>query len=1036
EKGEITEAERRKLTRTASAKLDELVQNYSYPYAAELCELYVKGAKVEWNELYKGQKRRRLNLPVYLLERTRYWYEEKNPAVQTSRETAAAKIKEISHPLVDRCLVESLYHDVYTTIFRADRQWVLKDHKILESHVIPGTTYIEMAIEVCKKYYGSQMEIKDIIYFSPVIVEENEEREVHSILFKCKDHIEVTFASRINTGDINEQWIKHVECKVYKSADTQGRVFDIEKIKENLMSPSGEEQLIHMEQKEVGVELGERWQNEKIVAVGRSEALVVLELPEHIAYDQSQFCLHVSMLDNAVNAISQKIGQGLYLPFFYKSIKVTGKMSSKVYSYIRVKGKPHKEAETVTFDVSLMDSLGRVFAEVSDYSIKKVNETEYRQREIALKSNVYFDLGWIENEPSGNMKDLKDANILIFADRNGIADGLPEKLEAEGCSVIEVKIGNKFEKVSENEYSIAGEEEDYKLLFEELADRKLTHILHLMTISGGKEANSLEKLEEKQKLGIYSLLYMTKALVAAKFSKEIDIVLVSDYANDVTKTEKQLDPANGAFLGMGKTITLEHSNLRCSCIDLDESNSIDSILKELKTAEKTSKVAYRNGKRFVEELRKLELDKSADNKLTIRENGVYLITGGAGGLGLEMGKLLAAKNKVKIALVNRSQVPARKLWDEILDKAADKKLCRTITAIREIERLGSQVSCFSSDVSNHEEMQSVMNLIKSESGPVNGIIHCAGVAGDGFMMRKDKKTFDSVVSPKVTGTWILDQLTCKDTIDFFVMFSSILSIFGDPGQGDYTAANAYMDVFAAYRQRQGKKTIAINWPAWKDTGMAVDYHIREEDTVVKPVSTQKAIRAFEEILESQSCRVLPGDLNYLKLSDIRDDLQFRLSSQIQDVLDKHKAKAKVENEGAVTSERDEKALIKGRGSDDYNETENKLAQIWSQVLGLNEIDIFDSFSSLGGDSMMAIQLLKEITKVFKDTIDITDIFTHPSVQQMSEYIDEKLGNRKEGKKTAKANEAEISDNSLKSMLDGLESGETSIENVMKMLGSN
>jgi hypothetical protein len=86
--------------------------------------------------------------------------------------------------------------------------------------------------------------------------------------------------------------------------------------------------------------------------------------------------------------------------------------------------------------------------------------------------------------------------------------------------------------------------------------------------------------------------------------------------------------------------------------------------------------------------------------------------------------------------------------------------------------------------------------------------------------------------------------------------------------------------------------------------------------------------------------------------------------------------------------------------------------------------------------MMAIQLLKEINKVFKDTIDITDIFTHPSVQQMSEYIDEKLGNRKEGKKTAKANEAEISDNSLKSMLDGLESGETSIENVMKILGSN
>lgn len=1035
EKGEITEGERRKMSRAAEAKLSQLLQNYSYPAAAELCDLYVKGAKVEWKDLYNGQGRRRINLPYYPLERVRYWFEDKSADNSPSKETDVKKVKEFAHPLVDICLAESLYQDIYMTEFSVDRHWVLKDHKIMGNYVIPGTTYIEMAVEISKKYYGSSIEIKDIIYLTPAIVKENETREIHTILSKQKGHIDFTFASRINPRELDEQWIRHAEFKVCKLDEIQEKVSDIKDIERKLNSEKGEDGIIDTNPRESVITLGQRWHNDNIVAVGKSEALVELGLPESIVDDIGKFNLHVAMLDNAVNAISQRIGKGLYLPFFYKSLKVYGKMPGRFHSHIRVNEKILKGMETVTFDVSLIDEGGRVFAEVSDYSIKKVRENEFNPGEMTEKGGVYFEIAWVGSEPDDSNKDIKAGSILVLTDRAGYGAKLAERLRADGCSVIEAEEGGGFEKLSDSKYRIGRKESDYRALFSELSDRNLTSILHMMTLSR-REVMSLEDIEDEQELGTISLLYLTKALVACKYSKDIEILLVSDHANEVSKREKVLKPMNSAFLGMGKIIALEHENIKCRGIDIDEATGIECILHEMKAQSSTYMSCYRGNKRFVEELRKVDLEKVQGSEPVIRENGVYIITGGMGGLGLEIGKYLSGKNKVKIALINRSEMPERVQWDSVLAKGEDKKLCRAIGAVRQIEQSGSEVSCYSADVADLHAMEDILNNIRSCYGAINGVIHCAGIAGDGFMMFKEKEMFERAVSPKIKGTWLLDSLTDKDELDFFVMFSSILSIFSDPGQGDYTAANSFLDSFAALRSRKGKRTIAINWPAWKETGMAADYGIREGDTPVLSVSTAKALRYFEEILGSQTQRVMPGELNSLKLVKSKEGLRFRLSDQIEGVLEKHKARLVSDNKQKVLEESNEKTHIKGRVEESYNDTEGRMAQIWSNVLGLEEIDIFDSFSSLGGDSMMAIQLLKEVNKIFEGAIDISDVFSYPSVQQMSAYIDEKLGITKAEKKASREEDTEITDDSIKTLLDGLESGETSIENALKILGGN
>src|SRR5690606_20017079 len=150
---------------------------------------------------------------------------------------------------------------------------------------------------------------------------------------------------------------------------------------------------------------------------------------------------------------------------------------------------------------------------------------------------------------------------------------------------------------------------------------------------------------------------------------------------------------------------------------------------------------------------------AAEERVEIREDGVYLITGGTGGMGIEMAKYLAADKPVNVALVNRTPLPDRKLWDDMTRKNNQTycKLIERIEAIREVEALGAVVEYYAADVANYEQMQTVIAQVRSRFGRINGIVHGAGVGGDGFLFVKDEQVFNEVVQPKVFGTWILDR---------------------------------------------------------------------------------------------------------------------------------------------------------------------------------------------------------------------------------------------------------------------------------------
>ena len=221
-----------------------------------------------------------------------------------------------------------------------------------------------------------------------------------------------------------------------------------------------------------------------------------------------------------------------------------------------------------------------------------------------------------------------------------------------------------------------------------------------------------------------------------------------------------------------------------------------------------SPVAYRKNRRYVQAFARLR--KQEKQPIALRDDGVYLITGGLGGIGLTLAESIAKSTQhARIVLVGRSASQSHSDAERI-------------RKIRAIEEAGAEVLVVAGDVCDPEAMRKVADQVHARFGPINGIIHTAGILDDAPLLEKDRIGAARVLAPKVRGTLVLDSVFQHDPIDFFIVTSSVSSIVTPAGQLDYAAANAFLDSFAKSRSQERTRYISIQWPRWADVGMAAD----------------------------------------------------------------------------------------------------------------------------------------------------------------------------------------------------------------------
>ncbi|GAA6624131.1 SDR family NAD(P)-dependent oxidoreductase [Scytonema sp. NUACC26] len=453
-------------------------------------------------------------------------------------------------------------------------------------------------------------------------------------------------------------------------------------------------------------------------------------------------------------------------------------------------------------------------------------------------ANWFYVPSWKRSPLPEKHKSEKSALscTLVFADECGLGEELVKRLALEGRDAIAVSIGSEFTKHSECEYTLNPQQrDDYDALCKELlAQNKFpSTIVHLWNITPVDNVElKLAAVDKAEDLGFYSLLFLAQALGKQNLTEQLHIAVISNNMQEVTG-EEVLCPEKATVLGPVKVIPQEYPDISCRSIDVviptlvkswQGEKLIDQLLNELEAQSSDSAIAYRGNHRWVQHFEPVRLGKDTAKTLRLREKGVYLITGGLGGIGLTLAEHLALTVQAKLLLVGRSEFPDRDKWSEWLTERGEQdSTSRKILKVQELEQLGAEILVASADVTNFEQMHWAIQKAQEQFGKFNGAIHAAGVPGGGVIQRKTAEVTKSILAPKVKGTLVLNSLFQNAQLDFFVLCSSMSAIQGEFGQVDYVSANAFLDAFALHKRNQDSTfTVAINWSAWQEVGMAAE----------------------------------------------------------------------------------------------------------------------------------------------------------------------------------------------------------------------
>jgi len=366
-----------------------------------------------------------------------------------------------------------------------------------------------------------------------------------------------------------------------------------------------------------------------------------------------------------------------------------------------------------------------------------------------------------------------------------------------------------------------------------------------------------------------------------------------------------------------------------------------------------------------------------ETAITLRSDVTYLITGGLGSLGLLMAQWLVQQGARHLVLIGRHDAART-----------------TRKAIDALERAGAQVVIAQADVTREEQVASVLDRINDSMPPLRGIIHAAGILDDGLLLNLDQERFSAVLAPKVEGAWNLHSLTLDTPLDFFVMFSSVASVLGSPGQGHYAAANAFLDALSHQRRSLGLPSLTINWGPWAAVGMAAQANRNQQlaQRGIDAIAPQQGLQVLEQLLLQQHpAQVVVVSANWQQLLDSSHRAkELALLSELapgQDGLATNlSAEGKQDDliiEALSTRESDQRQSLL------ITHLQKELAI----VLGIEaaEVDPQESLNNLGLDSLMALELKQRLENGLGIELSMESLMQDPNLIDLSNKVLARLG---------------------------------------------
>ena len=450
------------------------------------------------------------------------------------------------------------------------------------------------------------------------------------------------------------------------------------------------------------------------------------------------------------------------------------------------------------------------------------------------------------------VKDRPTPTWMVVHDEDELADELIAALSQRLNPVVEVRFGQGFRELGRHRYEVhPSRVEDWTAVFERLDHHHISpdRIAHLSACrarrSHRRNHHEIEALDNFVQRDVASLMFLALSLSARAHPVRLAVVTSDVHA---LGAESDLMPYGALLHGISRVIPREMGHVASIAIDVESTASaaarrttLGRLLQELDADAPDELVVHRDNGRWVRTFDPVAFPPAVSSPW--KPDGVYLISGGLGGIGLTVAAHIASVARgVRIVLVGRSALPDEATWDDVLASPATTEMVRRrIESILKMRVDGADVLVARADVTDVRAMGEVVNAVRSRWGRITGVVHSAGILNDTLLALRIPSPHSPVIDTKARGLLVIDQLLAKQPPDLVMLFSSVSSIIGLPGQAEYSAANAFLDAFAAKRTRTGRtRTVVVNWSAWQSVGMAVDAVVavraaQDADQVASPV---------------------------------------------------------------------------------------------------------------------------------------------------------------------------------------------------------
>ncbi|MCQ4163605.1 type I polyketide synthase [Tahibacter harae] len=562
---------------------------------------------------------------------------------------------------------------------------------------------------------------------------------------------------------------------------------------------------------------------------------------------------------------------------------------------------------------------------------------------------------------------------LVFGDAQGLGAALCAHLRAQGREVIAVTPAAAFRHIAARCFALdPASEADYAALAAAVAAEgpRPLQVLHLGSLEP-VTGDMPERFAQRQAQGLYSLLFLARQLAAVCAEVPIAIDLVTREAVSASGDEA-VDAAAATSLGLAKVIPQELPQVRLRHIDAgaraaDGERLAAQLLAEACSEARPLQLALRGARRWGLDYqpRRPQADAAA---LRIRPDGVYVITGGLGNIGLLLAGHLAGQGAAGLLLITRSAFLPPSQWDTADAAALDAGTFARVQRLRGIRDSGCKVLVCSADVADAAQMQAAFAQAESALGPIAGVIHAAGKVHDSLQPVDAIMPADGAAHfrAKVDGTRVLQQLLATRDYDFCLLMSSLSAVLGGLGFGAYAAANSYLDAVAQACHNAGEpRWLAVNWDGWL-------FGARSDATAERAgMSEAEGVEAFDLALRLG---------REAQLVNSTTALQARIAQWLHPAPQAPRTRS-LHARPAVQS-----SFVAPRSA-----TEQRLAAIWQDVLGIEQIGIRDNFFELGGDSVMLVQVHKAIRSSVNSGVAVASLFQYPAIEELARFLDKDDG---------------------------------------------